>query len=188
MKRLKILVLGEIGVGKSSLIDRLVHGTFGEVYLTTLGVRVESQVFRFDFLAEEIEILLWEIAGDLQDPELLKKYSLGAHGALLVADVSRQGSLTKALYLESQLIKHKKDVSFPCLLLLNKWDLMESGLLSLQELRNTLASLGHVFFTTSAKTGAGVEKSLRMIAMLALGIKESVPHGHLPTKEPQPLL
>lgn len=88
----KICVLGDFGVGKSSLVRRYVLGQFDETYKSTLGVNV----YRFSDTVEgvgEARLMLWDVEGS-ENPELhVQSYLKGAAGALIVGDVTRDTSV-----------------------------------------------------------------------------------------------
>mmetsp|Transcript_9042 Transcript_9042/g.19140 ORF Transcript_9042/g.19140 Transcript_9042/m.19140 type:complete len:246 (-) Transcript_9042:467-1204(-) len=87
-KVLKILVLGDPGTGKSSIINRYVKGTFSEATSTTVGVDFGLKSLRVG--GEEIRLQLWDIAGqDRINSNLLRVYYRDAFGVMLVYDISR---------------------------------------------------------------------------------------------------
>ena len=148
----KLCLLGEFGVGKTSLVARFVRSTFSEKYLTTVGVKVDSKEVAVDGRAP-VKLVIWDIAGRNGIDALAASYLRGASALLLVADGTRADTLGAALELLMQARASLPDavVAFA----MNKTDLREQWEVApsaLAELRRVLP-----VFETSALTGAGVE-------------------------------
>lgn len=76
----KIVIIGDAGVGKTSLIDRILHNNFKERYVPTLGCDV------VDFVRGNIVYSLWDTAGDERFKGLADGYLLSANRAVIVVD------------------------------------------------------------------------------------------------------
>ena len=84
----KVLLVGNFGVGKTSLINRFVFNEFSKAYISTIGVRVSSKViFEGD---SEVNLLIWDVAGVNGDEKIPSAYFLGASAALYVFDLTRE--------------------------------------------------------------------------------------------------
>ncbi len=118
---LKILLAGEGGVGKTTLLHRFVDGKFSGETRMTIGV---------EFFLKEVEInsnhctlQLWDFGGQQRFRFLLESYVLGAKGALLLFDLTRPITLEK---LEQWVeICRKNDPDLPILFLGTKTDLVD---------------------------------------------------------------
>jgi small GTP-binding protein len=84
----KVLLVGNFGVGKTSLIRRFVLNEFSEEYISTIGVRVSSKIVKID--TEEIKLLIWDVGGTSDDEKVPKAYFLGSSAAMFVFDLSRE--------------------------------------------------------------------------------------------------
>lgn len=84
----KVLLVGNFGVGKTSLIRRFVLNEFSEDYISTIGVRVSTKIVSLD--NEQIKLLIWDVAGTSGDEKVPKAYFLGASAAMYVFDLSRE--------------------------------------------------------------------------------------------------
>ena len=84
----KVLLVGNFGVGKTSLIRRFVLNEFSEDYISTIGVRVSKKVVSYQ--NETIKLMIWDVAGTNGDEKIPKAYFLGAHAAMFVFDLSRE--------------------------------------------------------------------------------------------------
>ncbi|WP_067644121.1 Rab family GTPase [Dokdonella koreensis] len=155
----KICMLGDFGVGKTSLVARFVHNTFSEKYLTTVGVKVDTcEVARTD--GEPRKLVVWDMAGRNGIDTLGASYLRGASGLLLVVDGTRAATLRTALNL---LMQARTVVpAAAAVLMVNKLDLIEHWEvepLTVAELRNSLP-----VFETSALTGDGVVQAFATLA------------------------
>ncbi len=154
----KICMVGDFGVGKTSLVSRFVRQTFDEKYLSTVGVKVDTkEMLLGDRL---VRLVLWDIAGRNALDTVAASYLRGASGLVLVADGTREASLRSAAYLHMQ----SKSILglVPNVLMVNKLDLVEQWEIkpsTLSELRRTWS-----LAETSAATGDGVEAAFRHLA------------------------
>lgn len=157
----KICLLGDFAVGKTSTVARSVRNTFSEAYLTTVGVKVDSKTMTLA-ADRQVRLVLWDIAGASTLDQIRANYIVGTQGILLVADGTREDTVAVALDLREQ-VDRLLGRSLPCVLLLNKADLVaewavpQSRILELQERLPV--------FTTSAKTGEGVEEAFAALAV-----------------------
>lgn len=150
----KVCMLGDFGVGKTSLVARFVRNTFSDQYLTTVGVKVDTREVGLDG-RDPVKLVIWDIAGRSALDVLNMSYLRGASGLLLVADGTRESTLRAALDLLMQSRALLPDAH--AVLLVNKLDLVERWEVApatLAELRRTLP-----VFETSARFGDGVERA-----------------------------
>ncbi len=155
----KICMLGDFGVGKTSLVARFMRNTFSDKYLTTVGVKVDSKQVDCGELGM-VKLVVWDIAGRSVLDALNMSYLRGASGLLLVADGTREASLRTAidLLLQSRSLLPEAQA----VLLVNKLDLIERWEVApatLVELRQTLPVI-----ETSALSGDGVEQAFLELA------------------------
>lgn len=83
----KILLVGDFGVGKSSLIERFVHNRFSEEYKSTIGVVISKKELAVD--GQNLKFLIWDIAGERNIAEVPASYYLGCSGLIYVFDLTR---------------------------------------------------------------------------------------------------
>lgn len=155
----KICLLGDFGVGKTSLVARFVRSTFSDKYMTTVGVKVDSK--EVDLVGGgQCKLVVWDIAGRSALDALGLHYLRGSSALLLVADGTRESSLNSALNLLMQSRALLPDAL--AVLAVNKLDLVERWEVApttLAELRRSLP-----VFETSALSGDGVESVFAYIA------------------------
>ncbi|KAG7322018.1 hypothetical protein KOW79_014876 [Hemibagrus wyckioides] len=85
--RYKVLVIGDLGVGKTSIIKRYVHQHFSANYRATIGVDFALKVINLD--QDTIRLQLWDIAGQERFGNMTRVYYRDALGAFVVFDVTR---------------------------------------------------------------------------------------------------
>ena len=159
MLQKKICVLGAFGVGKTSLIRRYVQSIFSEAYLTTVGVKIDKKTLTVG--AEEVTLLLWDVAGEDDVNAIRMSYVRGAAGYFLVVDGTRAETLEVARSIQARVSAEIGPVPF--MALLNKSDLQESWELPAPSLE-ALESAGWVILRTSARTGDSVEAAFQELA------------------------
>lgn len=153
-------MLGEFGVGKTSLVRRFVHSIFSDRYMTTVGVKIDTKEISLED-GKEVKLILWDIAGSDDIEELEKRYIKGTAGYLLVADGTRPDTLDVALRIDEQVQKLTNNA--PRILLINKDDLEDEWQISADRLMQ-LRKAGFEVYTTSALSGSEVENSFQKLA------------------------
>ncbi|XP_060762403.1 ras-related protein Rab-18-B [Neoarius graeffei] len=90
---LKILIIGESGVGKSSLLLRFTDDTFDPELAATIGVDFKVKTIAVD--GNKAKLAIWDTAGQERFRTLTPSYYRGAQGVILVYDVTKRDSFTK---------------------------------------------------------------------------------------------
>ena len=155
----KVCMLGGYAVGKTSLVKRFVHGVFSDKYLTTIGVKIDKKVMQVD--GRDVNLVLWDLAGENGFEKVRLSYLRGASGYLLVVDGTRRASLETALEVQRKAQLTLGDVPF--LVLINKGDLRDQWTVLDADIQE-LESKGWRVFITSAKAGTAVEQAFLVIA------------------------
>lgn len=157
----KIMLLGPIGVGKTSLLRRLAFDRFESDYKTTIGVDIISHDVTLP-KGDAARLVIWDTDGDFGQSILNSAYSLGASGALVVGDVTRPQTIARmGPLLEGCASRLPKCVAVP---VFNKIDLaLASGV-------EAPAFNGERAVRASARTGEGVRD---LFAALAARIFEA---------------
>ena len=163
---LKLAILGDPAVGKTSLIDKYITDSFRENYQPTLGVNIVSKEVRFEEINTKVRLLLWDIAG--QDKYELTRQSFfqGCVGALLVYDITRYATFEqiKLKWLEDFKKFSRYDGVY--ILIGNKSDLKDSIKVSSEEGKSLSQEIyAAEFIETSAKYGENVEKAFKKLVL-----------------------
>jgi len=156
MLKKKICMVGQFGVGKTSLVRRFVDSIFNERYLSTIGVKID----RKDVCAggTDLTLMLWDLAGEDDLAPLNMSHLRGASGYILVADGCRSATLAKARELQQRITKMLGPLPF--VLVINKADLRDQWEVQSADIQQH----GWLTFETSAKEGTGVEEMFLALA------------------------
>ncbi len=156
----KILVAGEGGVGKTTLLYKYVNGTFIADTSMTIGVQFHVKNIEMNSVAYSLQ--LWDFGGQDRFRFMLPSYTLGAKGALLLYDTTRMSTLDS---LEEWVgICRTQDKNLPILFCGTKIDLVEERSVASDYAKGFLQQLNLFdYLEVSAKTGENVEKSFETI-------------------------
>ena len=158
----KMVLFGNVAVGKTSLVERFINQRFEENYFSTLGYNVYEK--RLDFLNFTISLMIYDIAGQEKFRDLRKKYTLGANTAFIVYDITDRTSFASVVMWKTEL--HEIAGPIPFIINGNKVDLQATRQVPLNEALNLSAALGALnMFETSARTGDGVEEAFKLLAI-----------------------
>jgi len=148
---IKLCLLGDGAVGKTSLVRRYVFDVFDDKYLVSFGTKVSKKTMSIE--GSEIDLMIWDILGQKSHAALHEAYYRGAAGAFAVCDYTRPDTLKN---LKSWLGSFRSIVGeMPVIILGNKSDLEKR--FTFQELEAYGQSVGCLVLETSAKTGQNVE-------------------------------
>jgi small GTP-binding protein len=152
-------MLGTFAVGKTSLVEQYVHSIFSDRYLSTLGVKISKKECRVG--EQDVNLVLWDMAGKDEYNEINVSYLRGAMGFFLVADGTRKDTLNTALLI--RLLALDVIGNVPHCLLLNKADLLPDWQVTEDDIAR-LELQDIQVLRTSAKTGEGVEDAFIRLA------------------------
>lgn len=158
---------GDGAVGKTSLINRFVTGSFTGDYKATIGVAISSK--RVITEDREVNLQIWDIAGQTLFRQFRKKFYTKAKGALLVFDLTVPKSLDNLhAWIEDILEMTGK---IPFILIGNKADLSELRAIPPEEINKFLKGQSNIaaYLDTSALTGTNVENAFNgLVAQIVL--------------------
>ncbi|HMF33105.1 MAG TPA: Rab family GTPase [Candidatus Lokiarchaeia archaeon] len=156
----KILVAGEGGVGKTTLLYKYVNGTF--IADTSMTIGVQFHVKNIELNAVSYSLQLWDFGGQERFRFMLPSYTLGAKGALLLYDTTRMSTLDQ---LEEWVnVCRTQDKDLPILFCGTKIDLVEERSVAQDYAKTFLGTLNLFdYIEVSAKTGENVEKAFEII-------------------------
>ncbi|XP_032590294.1 ras-related protein Rab-32 isoform X2 [Drosophila grimshawi] len=163
----KILVIGELGTGKTSFIKRYVHQFFSQNYRATIGVDFALKVLHWD-TNTIVRLQLWDIAGQERFGNMTRVYYKEAVGAFIVFDVTRSGTFDCVSKWKEDLdskVQLPDGSPIPCILLANKCDQEKQGIVTQPErMDEYVRENGFAgWFETSAKENINIDEAARAL-------------------------
>lgn len=157
----KIIVIGDVNVGKTSLIKKYVHDSFSDRYKSTIGVDFALKQIKVE--DSKFNLQLWDIAGQERFGNMTRVYYRDAVGAIIVYDQTNPNSF-------DNIMKWKMDIdekvsianySIPILLIGNKSDLNDNIFYDMTDYCKENGFIG--YFSISAKTGLNIEEAMNYL-------------------------
>ena len=96
-EKIKLMVIGETKVGKTSLIKKYTKDIFGGTYLTTVGIDFQEKII--DVEDKSVKLQIWDTAGQERFRNIAKSYFHKSDGFLLVYDINCKDSFEKLIKL-----------------------------------------------------------------------------------------
>jgi len=163
-------MLGDPGVGKTSLIRRFVHDEFSDKYLSTIGAKVSEKDLNLKKDHDDVlfHLVIWDIAGQQSFTSVAPSMFKGAQGALVICDVTRKKTLDDLHNWIYNLTKTAGRVPF--VILVNKWDLTDRKAFELVDVERVAEGHESACLCTSAKTGHNVESAFKKLGEFMLKV------------------
>jgi small GTP-binding protein len=167
----KVVVIGDGAVGKTSITVRICHGQFDGEYLMTIGVEFGMKLCMI--MGKKIKMQIWDTAGQERFRFLQPAYYSGAHGALVVYDVTRRQSFERIPIWLGYLVGNV-GTSIPTIIVGNKCDLDDIRSVDVDEGEHLAKHLSEhyqqdiPFFEASAKTNQNVEEIFLRLGKMML--------------------
>lgn len=153
---LKILLIGDMAVGKTCLLRRFVDNKFSSEFITTIGI--DYKLKNMDVLGKRVKLQIWDTAGQERFRTITRSYFRGSNGIILVYDVTDQKSFDSINHWAKSIAQRTNDADIVKVLVGNKCD--EAHPVVTREMGLELASrLNMPFFMVSAKKGINVEEA-----------------------------
>uniref|UniRef100_A0A8C1PHR3 Ras-related protein Rab-35 n=1 Tax=Cyprinus carpio TaxID=7962 RepID=A0A8C1PHR3_CYPCA len=160
----KLLIIGDSGVGKSSLLLRFADNTFSGSYITTIGV--DFKIRTVEINGEKVKLQIWDTAGQERFRTITSTYYRGTHGVIVVYDVSSAESFVNVKRWLHEINQNCDDV---CRILVgNKNDDPASKVVETNDAQKFAEQMAIRLFETSAKENINVEDMFNCITELVL--------------------
>lgn len=179
---LKICLLGDSAVGKTSLIRKYTYDIFNDQYITTMGTKVTKKNISIEMPKYNkkfnITFSIYDIMGDANLLGILNQsHFQGINGAFLVCDVTRPKTLENLIFWVDSLYKECPK-NIPLLCVANKSDLTGGHMFDFGDIPRFEEVFGAPWMLTSARTGDNIEEAFRILGkkMIKEYIKKTEPH------------
>mmetsp|Transcript_5928 Transcript_5928/g.6779 ORF Transcript_5928/g.6779 Transcript_5928/m.6779 type:complete len:207 (-) Transcript_5928:1060-1680(-) len=164
---LKLLLVGDSGVGKSSLLLRFTDDNFKEDNAPTIGVDFKVKLMDID--GKKVKVTIWDTAGQERFRTLTSSYYRGAQGVILAYDVTRRETFTNLSELWLREVDMYSTVQDSVWMIIgNKIDCQSERQVSRQEGIAFARQHGCLFLECSAKTKDGVAQAFQELVRKVL--------------------
>ena len=157
------------GVGKSNLLLRFADDSFTNSYITTIGVDFRFRTINIDM--KIIKLQIWDTAGQERFRTITSAYYRGAHGIIMVYDVTNYQSFKHVEEWLNEINRHCVE-NTQKIIIGNKSDLSDNKKVSYEEALKYADLLNVSFLETSAKNGTNVETIFLTVAKLLIDTKD----------------
>jgi Ras-related protein Rab-1A len=176
----KSIIIGDSGVGKSSLLYRYAEQDWNPHYIATIGV--DFKVLTFERSNKVVKLQLWDTAGQERFRTITHSYYRGAHSIMMVFDITNRESFDNvAIWMHD--VKKFANQNVPMLLVGNKADCAQHREVSSEEAEALAERLGCAYKETSAKDDSAVDNSFEYLVDQCL---EQRLKNQLDRTKPQP--
>jgi small GTP-binding protein len=159
----KLILGGDGGVGKTSMVHRFVENEFNVDYKSTIGTSIMKKECEFENLESKVRFVIWDLAGQSQFKRVRSSYVANSEAGILVFDVTRRETYDNIKNWHKEILD-----SAPAITLIiagNKIDLVDSRAVSRQEGEELPKKLGLSYIEASAKTGDNIEDAFKILAL-----------------------
>ncbi|XP_046840293.1 ras-related protein Rab-23-like [Xenia sp. Carnegie-2017] len=157
---IKVVVVGNGAVGKSSMIQRFCKGIFTKDYKKTIGVDFLERQMSID--SEDVRLMLWDTAGQEEFDAITKAYYRGAQACVLCFSTVDRDSYEA---IEQWIGKVSDECgTIPCVLVQNKIDLIDEAVVQPEEAESLAKKLRVKFYRTSVKEDLNVTEVFQYLA------------------------
>ncbi|KAF9951896.1 GTP-binding protein [Mortierella alpina] len=158
---IKLLLIGDSGVGKSCLLLRFSDDSFTPSFITTIGIDFKIRTIELD--GKRIKLQIWDTAGQERFRTITTAYYRGAMGILLVYDVTDERSFSNIRNWFSNIEQHASE-GVNKILIGNKCDMPDKKVISKDQGQALADEFGIKFLETSAKSNICVEEAFFSLA------------------------
>ena len=160
---IKLLIIGDSGVGKSSILLQFVENTFTDNFISTIGIDFRVRTIVID--GKRIKLQVWDTGGQDRFKTITKAYYRGAMGIILVYDVTDETSLLNIKeWIDDIKTSITSDTTSDIVIVANKCDLDNKMAVDYTKGKALAEEYGMKFFKTSAKDSTSVENVFLTIA------------------------
>lgn len=152
-KLYKILIVGESGVGKSSILLRFCDEPFIQSYISTIGVDFKIRTLNINDKIYKLQI--WDTAGQEKFRTITSSYYRGAHGVLLVYDVTDKNTFNALSLWCEEINRYINGTAI--IIIGNKIDMSKKRVVDYNEARTFAEVNNYSFFETSAKDDSNID-------------------------------
>ena len=157
----KLIIIGDSGIGKSCLLNRFADDTYTDAYISTMGVDFKIRTLEID--GRVVKLQIWDTAGQERFRNITSSYYRGAHGIMMVYDITNQESFANLnQWFKEVAIYAKEDVRK--ILIGTKSDLDSKRNISYADAMEYAKTHDMEYVETSSKSGVNIELAFTSLA------------------------
>jgi Ras-related protein Rab-1A len=160
----KVLLLGDSTVGKTCFLMRYTDNTFQEIHMSTIGLDYRLKTMTLNS-GKQVKVQIWDTAGQDRFRAITKNYYKGAHGIILIYDVTNQITFDNVTNWITQ-IKEEASDKVTIFLVGNKIDDEKNRKVETEEGKKLAEEFKLKFYETSAKIGTNVETTFKDLVQI----------------------
>lgn len=157
----KLLLIGDSGTGKSCLLLRFADDTYTDSYVSTIGVDFKIRTLELE--GKTVKLQIWDTAGQERFRTITSSYYRGAHGIIVVYDVTDQETFANVKTWLGEIERYAVE-GVNRLLVGNKSDLTDKKVVEYNTAKEFADSQSIPFLETSAKAATNVEQAFLIMA------------------------
>ena len=154
----KVVLVGESGVGKTSIINRYLNNTYNENQKSTFAPKFKNKVLKYPEYNKSISFDIWDTAGQEAYRSITKNFYVNAAIGIMVYDIRNRESFENIKKYWSQQLKDSGVQNIVLAIAGNKCDIFNEEEVSENEARQYADSIGAVFQLTSCKENIGIDE------------------------------
>ena len=154
----KVVLVGESGVGKTSIINRYLNNTYNENQKSTFAPKFKNKILNYPEYNKSISFDIWDTAGQEAYRSITKNFYVNAAIGVMVYDIRNRESFENIKKYWSQQLKDSGVQNIVLAIAGNKCDIFNEEEVSENEAREYAESIGAVFQLTSCKENIGIDE------------------------------
>ena len=162
---IKVVLIGESGVGKTSIISKFTKGIFNQDIMSTNGATFSTKKKEFKQSKKTLSFEIWDTAGQEKYRSLAKMFFKDAAVALIVYDITNKESFQEIQKYWLNLVKENGPQHIIMYIVGNKYDLLEREAVNEEDARAYAESQNVPFWLTSAKDSIGIDELFEEIGL-----------------------
>lgn len=169
-EKIKIMLMGDSDVGKTSLLKKYCENEFSNSYITTVGIDFKIQYLTIN--NKKIKLQIWDTAGEERYRIVAKNYLNSSDGFLILYDITRRESFDNVNNWIEQIVDVAENHSY-CIIVGNKYDLKDGRQVNVNEGKELAKKNKYEFFETSAKDGYNIKEVFESLTRKIMNKLES---------------
>lgn len=171
--KLRMIVVGNSGVGKSSVVSQYVESEFDGDMIGTVGINFKNKTVQID--NKTLQLQIWDTAGEERYWSITPAYCRKADGVILIYDITNSKTFESILFWKGKVIEYSPE-GVELMLVGNKLDMKNERAISEDTGREAASRIGSSFFEVSAMTGENIPEAFEALAKAIVRRKDLSEH------------